>query len=705
MKTRTRQKTYSFYCDESGSFSSVDTHVICPLIVEEKVLVNDDMCTIWKDSFHTGSWENFHAKNLGIADVLEVLERMIPEMFGCNKASAAYIFHRNTQAYQYDIYYALLFKFFLWFSTLILNSEDISRRGRYNLNVNLKIYLAERSQLNQLKLTELLQHNFNNIVRDYQGNFSFPQYNISFNTNVFYLPASASPFIQVSDLLSYVVRKSLEEGFYSQRKVEIFLKSLQKTEVNENELNTDEFKALRGKWQSDKNVPALRLGEAFSQVLLNSLPALIKEEENVLVSSINTQIESMLRYDQLQQMNETSLIRLAAEEMILKNREFLEGSVLIQFLQQYIGRVRMGASDVLTQYLDKLEVQTAAMYLAVNNHQGHFPMRAQCVKDAEITADKLKQDIACWPMVCNFYNNESVSLHNVFDFSGATAKLFPMIKHLEMSLKNPFTGSVVKCYEIGAFFGSYAQTLAFNAHCMFFGKIHDKGNLLILLKEAEYYSLLATEHFTEAADHERQITYQIHFKLQAFILTGDQNCLNEANILLESDGKTKDAIEAFIVNCPERSMLNPAYRVSVALKTAYLSRKQHPRTAEMIKVVLENQAILPQYHPIEQIVAYLALMAEQPNQVKQLGELLGNLTFPPNIVKTIQLIMQLQVAYHLKQPITESHIQAVKNSVSCSPNIYRQWREYKLIDVLKEYTSNPNRWHVGPMDVLPFNYS
>jgi hypothetical protein len=445
-----------------------------------------------------------------------------------------------------------------------------------------------------------------------------------------------------------------------------FLKGLKCTETFEHEVNTDEFKKLSGKTRSDKVViliqkkqevkkastqpsPVVRVEKSFSQTLLTNLPNLIRESGQRHNERMDSLIKKLMAEDRTKQMLETDQIRVAAEIMIKNTREFTEGELLISLLQHYIETARTD-DNPLTHYLDKLEVQTAVQYLAVKNHQGHFPLNDDCIKQAEIVAERLRQDLACWPMICDFYNNMSVSLHNIFDFSQATQRLHSLVVHLESGLKNPFQGSGIKCYEIGALFGSYSQTLAFDAHCSFF-RTRDTKSLQQALDESEYYSELSREHFTDTADHERQITYQTHFKLQAYILTGEKNYLEAAGTLLLSDGKTEQAFNDFIAACPERRMLNPAYRVSVALKHAFLEGKNHPQTQALIDVILKNRDILPAYHPMEQILAYLSMAAENVNQQKQLKELLDIFKAPPNIVKTILLIMQLQVAYHLKHPI------------------------------------------------------
>lgn len=55
---------YSFYCDESGTFRTVDTHIICPLIIKNEVLRHDDISQIWKTVYPEGGWQDFHATDM-----------------------------------------------------------------------------------------------------------------------------------------------------------------------------------------------------------------------------------------------------------------------------------------------------------------------------------------------------------------------------------------------------------------------------------------------------------------------------------------------------------------------------------------------------------------------------------------------------------------------------------------------------------------
>ncbi len=710
----TIQKTWEVYCDESGTFRTVDTHVICPLIVQDNAINNETMNGIWKKSFPEGLWETFHATELKLSTIQKVFDRMLSNLFCLKNISARFIFHQNTRDYGFDFYHGMLFEFFLWHAEDILRAENKNRGEGNHVVANVKIYVAERGPINALSFQKSLQSSFNRLVAAHNQERHLPPDNFSFQTFVYTLPVTQSPFIQVSDLLSYVVRAHLN-GFqqWSSESL-LFLKNLKRTEISDRTLTTDHIVAFNGKNESNEIITlvvnreksrkassVVRLEEPFSRMLLGNLSHWIQESEDVRNRRLKELTEKLARLDRMRQMAESDQVLLAAETMVNQTREFTEAAFLIQLLQYYIENARVAEDSSLPSYLNRLEVQTAVLYLGVNNHLGHFPLNDACIRKAEPVAAVLRQDPAFWPLVCDFYNNMAVSLHNIFDFTEATQRLHALIEHLERELKNPFTGSAIKCYEIGALFGSYAQTLAFDAHCSFF-RVQNNAAFLQMIDAAEYYSSLAMEHFDDVTDHERQITYQIHFNLQAYILTGEKSFLDKAAALLNSDGKTDEAIHAWITSCPERSMLNPAYRVSAALKYAFLSGKHFPETPDMIAAILKHRDILPNYHPMEQILAYLTMAAKNPEQRKRLREIMSHMKFPPNIVKTIQLIMQLQTAFYLKEPISLIRIQEIVDSLT--PNIAPQWGQYGLIQVLQEYTRSPDRWHVGPMEVLPFNY-
>ncbi len=709
----TKQKVYEVYCDESGTFRTVDIHVICPLIIEDNAIGQEAMTSVWKQVFPEGSWETFHATELKTTIVRKVLARMLSPLFHRDGVSAACIFHQNKRDYGFDFYFGLLFEFFLRYANIILEKENRYTGAGNHVVANLKIYIAERGPIDILKFQKSLQTSLNRQVAAYHQEHRLPLDNFCFQVFAYVMPALRNPFIQVSDLLSYVARAWLN-GFreFSPEAFQ-FLKTMKKMDASREILNMDLIEVLSGKNRGDNVInlvinrkvvtaaPAAPAKADFIQMLLAGLPQWVQETGDSRDKRVAGLVEKLMRHDHIHQMAETEQIRLAADTMISRTREFSEGAFLVQFLQRYIESARAAASGPLPAFLNRLEVQAAVLYMGVNNHLGHFSMNDACVNAAKLVADTLRRDPAFWPLVCDFYNNMAVSLHNVFDFSQATQLLHGLVEYLETKLKDPFTGSAVKCYEVGALFGSYAQTLVFDAHCSFF-RSQNKGALGQVMDMAAHYSCLAMEHFDDPADRERQITYQIHFNLQGYILTGDKTYLEKSAALLKSDGKTEAAFEAFITACPERSMLNPSYRVSACLKHAYLSKERHPEIPKLTDTVLKYCDRLPPYHPVEQVLAYLTMIETRTERRKHLRAGLEHLKFPPNIVNTIQRIMQLQVAFNLKEPISLAEIRKVTDSLT--PDIEPQWRQYGLLQVLQEYTGAPDRWHVGPMEVLPFNY-
>lgn len=71
--------------------------------------------------------------------------------------------------------------------------------------VKLNIYLAERGPMNQLSFTKSLQSSFQKMVSDHNRRHALAPDSLALNTAIYNLPASQSPFIQVSDLLSNMI--------------------------------------------------------------------------------------------------------------------------------------------------------------------------------------------------------------------------------------------------------------------------------------------------------------------------------------------------------------------------------------------------------------------------------------------------------------------------------------------------------------------
>ena len=124
----------------------------------------------------------------------------------------------------------------------------------------------------------------------------------------------------------------------------------------------------------------------------------------------------------------------------------------------------------------------------------------------------------------------------------------------------------------------------------------------------------------------------------------------------------------------------------------------------LITTVLKHRESIPAAHPMEQTLAYLAMLSDNDEHAGRLSQLHRHLPFPPNIVKTIQLILALQVAHHRGQPVASGDVREVEDSLTSA--IAPHWRRYGLIRALQACVDNPGgRRSVGPMEVLPFNYA
>lgn len=503
----------------------------------------------------------------------------------------------------------MLLDFFTWYFEKILSDQKPPTEDDFPLQcIALKIYLAERGPLNILNFQNMLHQRFRDITGNYKEKWNLsPDRQPAFHAKCYLIPASHSPFIQVSDLLCYMIRGYLNgASMHESMTTWLNIVPCQEFEIpgklKKRRKLQDLCRQMTGIAVSDPmQVPPLptapprpvelprpsvkprpiRAPEDFAQSLLGRVASLWQGgtrevDDKELDQKIAPLMDRLMGKESWRLITELEQVRLIAHEKIQVHRQFIEGALLVRCLQKYIEKAR-AAACVSTSELDRLERQCAVLYLAAHNHQGHFCLDDPCIVKAVPIANDLCRDMAHWSLVCDFHNNMAVTRHNVFDFTGAAKDLHPMVEELERRLKNPFQGASLKSYEIGAMFGTYAQTLAFETHCGFFN--HGNATLVLnSLSDSEYYSELAREHFVEPKDHERQITYQAHFLLQAYILTENSEKLAAAGELLDRDAETHQAMEAFLSRCPERDCLVPAYRVTVVLKHDYLARRKSPWT-------------------------------------------------------------------------------------------------------------------------------
>jgi hypothetical protein len=111
---------------------------------------------------------------------------------------------------------------------------------------------------------------------------------------------------------------------------------------------------------------------------------------------------------------------------------------------------------------------------------------------------------------------------------------------------------------------------------------------------------------------------------------------------------------------------------------------------------------IPAEHPAEHLLAYLYLVNKNTERRRVLAMALEQMDFSGQLTDTIKTILQLQIAFEEGQDINDKRLKIVWESIL--PAIRPRWERYGLTRVLADYQVKLHRWHVGPMEVLPFNY-
>jgi hypothetical protein len=152
--------TIEYFCDESGTFRTPDTHVICPLIVENNRLSVQQTINCWQRACPDLSWEKFH----GLVDLKKhetaVVSLLLNPLLARRGVRTACVCHQNQLDYQFDFYLGMLVDLIEWDARKALNaglSAVSAGRVDENIHHHFRINLAARSQLNLLKIQMELQ--------------------------------------------------------------------------------------------------------------------------------------------------------------------------------------------------------------------------------------------------------------------------------------------------------------------------------------------------------------------------------------------------------------------------------------------------------------------------------------------------------------------------------------------------------------------
>jgi len=712
-------RIYSFYCDESGMFTGRDTSVICPLIVVDNVLDRNAMQQLWQ-KIYDGPWTEFHATQLKkdgkIEEVNRVVSNLVKFLSSTDGVYAVYAYHQSRVDVQFDFHAGALFHLLKWHARDILSREisQIVQNMDRKLNIEIKIYIAERALLNLIHLKNLLSEQIRNAIGVLVDRHMLQPDQISLKFLPYYLPVSDSPFMQVSDVLCNSVRAWLTFG-NAEETAEGFMRGLKCLELSAELVNGKEMEkvceTLRQNYIGKKLVRKTVVKEVETRIEVSEKPwiemllsRMHKGMKKAHSFSIDHMSDLLEKYETLpenqRRMNLNALHHQAVETInVGKDREV--GFPLVEIFYHMI-ELERSKEELSTDFLDECELGVADLYLTLHNHEGNFLVENPRIQSALQICEKYKQSMAHRLKICRFHNHLGISFQNVFQFEKAADKLYPIANYFENDQNDPFGGAGARAYEIGGLFGSYAQSLAFRAHCLFFTR---GKRVLDDLGMAELYSMLADEHFEKDEDRERQIIYRAHFKMQQYILQGSKDSLDEAVAILNDPSKNERTVSTFLEFFPQREAITPAYRVHILLKRAYLANDPPVWLNDLVNLFLKHRGDIPGRHPFEQIFPYVIGLCRDGKKGSALLRLLNNIRFPPNIVTIIKMVLQAQLSFKIDGNVPETIIKDVEATVTA--DIQPKWQEYGLDRVLKAYRDpgKINRWHVGPMEILPFNYA
>jgi hypothetical protein len=722
------KKLYTFYCDESGGFNNIDTHVIAPLIVRDDVVSFQDIGEIWKEIYPL-PWNEFHMSHLLKEQKQKIFREIADKILCLDNCYTAYVYHKNEKKFGFDFYLGVVFHLLLWECENILHKEAqkivVDCEKDKTFRIEIKIYLAERKIINNRAFQKTLQEEMKQKVRELVEDGKLLPNQLSFNFRPFLLPVSDSPYLQISDALCNTIRAYHNDASFLDDRCNKIIRDLKSIELSENQIDNEEIRALCHKLVNPSNAstkiiikkekivekevvkyvktPKPKIQRSHSEALLKKIRKLKKKGKEIRNRDIDNDIVKISEQPAFFRMADFEFLFTEAYQSIRTERNYAIGERLVHLLYTLLDSEHKD-EEISIELLDEKELKIADLYLTVNNHLGNYLLEDPKIQKALKLSEKFKSQWSKWNDICSFRNHLVVALQNVFSLDKAIENLYPLIEYFLQEQKNPFfKDEAVKAYEIGALFGTYAQAVAFSTHCRFF-----KQGLRAFdnFEDTELYSMMACDHFEKEKDLEQQVTYQAHFKMQRYILLGEKNALQEAFSILDTDGRNNDAIEVFLLFFPDVKSLIPVYRVAALLKQAYLSGNILYWLNNLIEAFLKHSNSIPASHPMEQILPYMILLCQEDSSKRtKLLNIFHQIPFPKNIVETIKEIMGAQVEYVQKQKCSESSIKAIQASIT--ENIKPQWKRYGLDEVLKGYLK-PNRidrWHVGPMEVLPFNYS
>ena len=682
--------TLRLYIDESGDFASVATHVVCAVVVPASVDVKADTFeAVWAELGL--DWRTFHATNHRPEKVAQYVahfrERLAP-----SKIDIVYVWHQNRRRYGHSFYFPLV-------------ARAISEAWRQALPSYLSAAPAP-SSVSCLATLEMRTHAMNTAplrervhgwcrrwTRDAGGSFGT-------NLRVAMVEKGSSPLLQIADLFAnacFRARATQGAGPHA------WLDGLPAQHVDEDWIcapaQIELELAVSGAGPSPLPPPVISrsIEQLRAETLLDRARAAQRRGKRLTAADCRATIAELLDESLAARAAQVTLLLDSVPRIADEEREYELAEDLTEVTDAIIGEEERRAEHG-RDLLDQWTLRATSNWILVRNHRGQVCAREPRVEEALALARRIKGNPRHWEATATLLNYVTVNLHNALEFAEAERRLGADVDfYLGPGGAPP--GAELGAPWIGALVGTHAQTKAFTAHDRFFA---DRGaSLREALRQAREYSEYASLHFSEREDLLRQETYRAHMFMQEAMLLGDPAALAAAGELLAATLSPEEAVAEFLGQFPSAAATVRAHRVGALLKHAWLGKARPAWVGSLEAGILRAAHALPEQHPYEQVVGYLALLSNGPARARFRGALRE--TGWRGLLRVIARCFDAQLEYDELRRVTPERLAELRAEARAS--LPAGWLSGQLHEELTRYSDQGGGRAPGPLVLLPFNFS
>jgi len=349
--------------------------------------------------------------------------------------------------------------------------------------------------------------------------------------------------------------------------------------------------------------------------------------------------------------------------------------------------------------LTKLLVRATATWLNACNRLGLFLGESPPVEKAEELARPYLDRTSWIQDIAFLFNVIAVSYQNVFEFGRAILRLEPYVENFD-TWRSPFsTGEGLRGQQVGAFLGTYANSLFFAAATDFW--IQRGAGFADRIDDGLLYSQAAEERFDDQHEAARHPIYRAQAHMQKAMLTSNAEALLEAREEL-CGSRNDDPAE--LVRAFFRGDLEPGgndlFRTTAALKLLWLEQRRDPLRGMGSRELLARLNDIFLGHPLEQVLGYLALLSK--GEIKRRARrTLVETGWPSGLVALIARAFELQVRWEHTGAVAEGEIEKLVDGLDSHTEA--AWKRARIPEHLASMNSESYRGR-GPLSVLPFNY-